>query len=174
MSLHYLLDGYNIIHQAPALAHGSLEERRIGLVRWLNVSRPQGSVRNPVTVVFDGHPGMGGHPNSSLIKIVFSSGESADDYIKRAVSLLPHKKNTVVVTDDRDIQLYVRSHGAQVKSVDEFWGRINRRAADRKEAAENPRIKEDPKHISKTLEYKITAELEQIWLTKSSKHKKLD
>ena len=164
MSLNYLLDGYNIIHRLPVLAPKKLEDARDDLIRFIEIHRPQGSSNNPVTIVFDGQTGMGGPPKSASVKIIFSSGESADDYIKRAVSRSPQKKNTVVVTDDRDIQLSVRAQGAQVKSVDEFLSR--------KEAAKNSAATEDSKYISKTLEYKITAEFEQIWLTKPPHPKK--
>ena len=165
MSLNYLLDGYNIIHRLPVLAQKTLEDARNDLIRFIEIHRPQGSFNNSVTIVFDGQIGMGGPPDASGVKIIFSSGESADDYIKRAVSRSPHKKSTVVVTDDRDIQFYVRAQGAQVKSVDEFLSR--------KEAEKNSEAAEDSKYISKTLEYKITAEFEQIWLTKPPKFKKL-
>ncbi len=56
MSLHYLLDGYNILKQIPAFRDLPLEDGRRGLLRWIDHSRPQGSVNNQVTVVFDGHP----------------------------------------------------------------------------------------------------------------------
>ena len=146
------------------LAPKKLEDARDDLIRFVEIHRPQGSFNNTVTIVFDGQTGMGGPPKSASVKIIFSSGESADDYIKRAVSRSPQKKNTVVVTDDRDIQLYVRAQGARVKSVDEFLGRTAKKSA----------ATEDSKYISKTLEYKITSEFEQIWLTKSSKPKKFD
>ena len=144
------------------LAQKKLEDARGDLIRFIEIHRPQGSFNNPVTIVFDGQIGMDGEPNASSVKVIFSSGESADEYIKRAVSRSPHKKSTVVVTDDRDIQLSVRAQGAQVKSVDEFLGR-------RKEAAKNSEVTEDSKYISKTLEHKITTEFEQIWLNKSKK-----
>lgn len=139
------------------MAPKKLEDARDDLIRFIEIHRPQGSLNNTVTIVFDGQAGMCGQPKSSQVKIVFSSGESADDYIKRAVSRLPHKKSTVVVTNDRDIKLYVRAQGARVKSVDEFLG-----------IAKNSQATQDSKYISKTLEHKITTEFEQIWLNKPS------
>ena len=148
------------------LAPKKLEDKRDDLIRFIEIHRPQGSFNNTVTIVFDGQPGMWGQPKSSEVKIIFSSGESADDYIKRAVSGAVHKKNIVVVTNDRDIKLYVRSQGARVKSVDEFLGRVNVSASGKKRAAKSSEVTQDSKHISKTLEYKITTEFEQIWLNK--------
>lgn len=153
------------------LAQKKLEDARNDLIRFIEIHRPQGSFNNTVTIVFDGQAGMAGPPNSSRVKIIFSIGESADDCIKRTVSLSKQKKNIVVVTDDRDIKLSVRAQGARVKSVDEFLGR-NPSAPDKKGAAKNSEATEDSKYISKTLEYKITSEFEQIWLTKPSKPKK--
>jgi len=155
------------------LAPKKLEDARDDLIRFIEIHRPQGSLNNTVTIVFDGQAGMWGQPKSSDVKIVFSTGESADDYIKRAVSSSPHKKSMVVVTNDRDIKLYVRAQGARVKSVDEFLGRVNVFAAGKKGAAKNSQVTEDSKYISKTLEYKITTEFEQIWLNKPSNSKKL-
>ena len=154
------------------LAPKKLEDARSDLIRFIEIHRPQGSLNTTVTIVFDGQAGMWGQPKSSNVKIVFSSGESADDYIKRTVSRSPHKKSMVVVTNDRDIKLYVRSQGARVKSVDEFLGRVDVFAAGKKGAAKNSQATEDSKYISKTLEHKITSEFERIWLTKSSNPQK--
>ncbi len=55
MSIHYLLDGYNIIHQMPAaLDLTKLEDQRRHLIRFVEQHRPQGSANNRVTIIFDG------------------------------------------------------------------------------------------------------------------------
>ena len=54
MSLHYFLDGYNVVHQMAGAARLNLEEQRYQLVRLIERKAPQGSERNKVTVVFDG------------------------------------------------------------------------------------------------------------------------
>ena len=114
MSLHYLLDGYNILKQMPAFRDLPLEEGRRGLLRWIDHARPQGSVNNQVTVVFDGHPDHfgSGHAQGE-IRVIFSDGCSADDKIKRMVEEDADQKNCVVVSDDKDIFLYARSLGAK-------------------------------------------------------------
>ena len=58
MSLHYLLDGYNIIKQSPRLGPKRLEDGRAGLIAFIEMRQPQGSRNNMVTVVFDGQPGI--------------------------------------------------------------------------------------------------------------------
>ncbi len=114
MSLHYLLDGYNILKQIPAFRDLPLEDGREGLLRWIDHSRPQGSVNNQVTVVFDGHPDhFGALGSQGEIRVIFSDGCSADDKIKLMVEEDVDQKNCVVVSDDKDIFLYARSLGAR-------------------------------------------------------------
>jgi predicted RNA-binding protein with PIN domain len=113
MSLHYLLDGYNILKQIPAFRDLPLEDGRRGFLKWIEHSRPQGSVNNQVTVVFDGHPDYFGGSPQGEIRVIFSDGCSADDQIKRMVEEDADRKNCVVVSDDKDIFLYARSLGAR-------------------------------------------------------------
>ncbi len=120
MALHFLVDGYNVIHQMPQLDQGKLEVQRLGLIHHIEHHRPQGSIKNKVTVVFDGQGGHLSAPLSSMIETVFSVGESADEKIKTIVDQSKNARNIVVVTDDRDVQSAVRQSGAQVVSVNEF------------------------------------------------------
>ncbi|MBF0523004.1 MAG: NYN domain-containing protein [Candidatus Omnitrophica bacterium] len=165
MSLHFLLDGYNIIHKMPFAESDSLEDQRNRLMRLLEVQRPQGSVKNRVTVVFDGQAGFFSPGTSFSSEMIFSSQNSADDKIKEIVEDSSNKKNIVVVTDDRDIRVYVRSLGARVMTVAEFLPKTQtvRQASKAKEAHV-----EHSKHIPSVLEHKINAEFREIWLTKKS------
>ena len=117
MSQHYLLDGYNIIKQTSALNRGTLEAQRQALLNWIVACSPQGSLQNPVTVIFDGKDEFFGSHVSGSVQVIFSRGESADDLIKKIVEQYPFKKNLVVVSNDKDIKLYVRALGAGVLSV---------------------------------------------------------
>jgi hypothetical protein len=134
-----------------------LEDGRCGLLRWIGDSRPQGSVNNQVTVVFDGAEG-----SDSLhgeIRVIFSDGCSADDKIKRMVEEMPTKKNCVVVSDDKDIFLYARSLGTKVMSVAAF-------TSVRARASLSPTRGQDPgeKYISLSRQEKINKELRFFWL----------
>jgi predicted RNA-binding protein with PIN domain len=163
MSLHYLLDGYNIVKQVPAFRDLPLEEGRRGLLRWIDISRPQGSVNNLVTVVFDGHPEhslfpgthTGGSQESQGIRVIFSDGCSADDTIKAMVEEDADRKNCVVVSDDKDVFLYARSLGARVMSVRSFTSKP-RELHGRQDAG--------GKYISLSRQEKINKELFQKWL----------
>lgn len=167
MALHYLIDGYNVIHQMPQLDHCKLEAQRLGLVSHIEHRRPQGSIKNKVTIVFDGQGGFFSAPRSSLIETIFSVGESADEKIKEIVYQSKNAKSIVVVSDDRDIQIAVRKSGAQVVSVDEFLSRCQNKPDARKTAKYKSAIT-SKKPITHTDEFKITSEMSKLWLKQKS------
>ncbi|MFA5059175.1 MAG: NYN domain-containing protein [Candidatus Omnitrophota bacterium] len=164
MALQYILDGYNIVHQLPALAPREFKSARGDLARFVEIFRPQGSVKNIVTIVFDGWPFESAAQNTTSVKIVFSQGETADDRIRRILSTATRKKNIIVVTDDKELRFSIRALGADVLNVKDFVAQVKPRHADGNED-KSARIKrEENKTISKTLEHEITSELEKIWL----------
>ena len=130
-----------------------LEEGRHGLLRWISEARPQGSVNNQVTVVFDGQEGS--DMPQGEIRVIFSDGCSADDKIKRMVEEDDDRKNCVIVSDDKDIFLYVRSLGARVLSV---------RAFTSKPGGPHARQGSGGKYISLSRQEQINKELSRIWL----------
>jgi len=124
-------------------------------LRWIGDSRPQGSVNNQVTVVFDGHPDHYGASPQGEVRVIFSDGCSADDKIKRMVEEMPARNNCVVVTDDKDIFLYARSLGARVMSVAEFTNKPRGFGAGQEPGG---------KYISLTRQEEINKELFKKWL----------
>ncbi len=130
----------------------------------IELHRPQGSIKNSVTIVFDGQPGIVGRARASSVRVVFSENESADDRIKAMVERSPAPKSTVVVTNDKEIKFRVRSLGAQVLGVEEFFARMSSRPQGTAPGKSKKSSREDAKVISKTLEYEITTEFEKIWL----------
>ena len=164
MSLHYLLDGYNIIHQIPALTLSKLEDQRRGLIRLIEHFQPQGSWRNKVTIVFDGRSEIYGRDDAKSVRVIFSREESADDKIKGMVQESDQRKNIVVVTNDREIKYAVGALGAQVWSVEDFLGKIKSSPSYRTPSS---RTQTPVKNISKTVEFEINAELKEIWLKKN-------
>ncbi len=168
MSVHYLIDGYNVILRIPKFSKKSLEESRDSFVRFLEVHKPQGSLRNCVTVVFDGQPDIIGRTDTSFIKVVFTKGESADTAIKKFVEDAANKRNIIVVTDDNEIRFYVRSLGAKILSVIDFFDKVQNQEI--KESQSKKKNKEiELKNISKTFEHQVNQELEDIWLKKKKK-----
>jgi predicted RNA-binding protein with PIN domain len=153
----------------PESKRARLEDQRLDLVRFIEKHSPQGSLKNSVTIVFDGSMNVVGGMVSPAAKILFSQGESADDKIRTIVAQAKNKKNIIVVTDDRDIQYAVRALGAQVIGVEDFLskGKLPGKKGSSvskglKRKVRDPSASE--KYISKTVESKITAELGKIWL----------
>ena|SRR3990167_8826682 len=154
MSLHFVIDGYNLIKQTAVLNKINLEDSREALIRFLKIRRPQGN--NPVTVVFDGIEGGFYCRDISNIEVIFSSHQSADDRIKRMVERSPNPKNMVVVTNDREIRSFAEDHRAQIKKVEEFLAKFNPKSA-------NPRS-DDNKALSPQKASEITEEMKRVWL----------
>ncbi|MEI7998449.1 MAG: NYN domain-containing protein [Candidatus Omnitrophota bacterium] len=161
MSLHFLLDGYNIIKQTSSLSQGTLESQRQALLNWINITSPQGSIQNDVTIVFDGKHDVFGSHCASSVRVIFTRGESADDLIKRIIEDSPTKRTWVVVSDDKDIKLYVRALGANVLTVKEFTVSLSK---SKKLTSSKFQAAETGKYISLTDQAKITKELERIWI----------
>ncbi len=120
MSLHYFIDGYNLIWAVENFGGGKLQDQREKLLKFLEAARPAGSAVNQVTVVFDGQEDVDSPPWRGSVKVIFSKGEDADAVIKRSVDAMANGRNAVVVTDDRDIQKWVRASKAKVLSCKEF------------------------------------------------------
>lgn len=164
MSLHFVLDGYNLVKQDVHLAVLKLEAGRLALLKLIVTRELQGSKSNQVTVVFDGQMGETTEHYCSGIDIVYTSFETADDWIKRFVEDSAMPKNIVVVTDDKEIRCFVRPLGVVILGTREFLeGRgSRRRQADL--ARKRKRVQTEKKEISSVVEHKITSELSEFWL----------
>jgi len=117
--MHYILDGYNIIHKTPlfeALLSRSLEQARKGLLAACkSVLQSRGDVAK-ITVVFDGKSDVfGGDTGGGNLEVLYSAtGEDADDviinYLQRNTLSKP-----VVVSDDNYVCNNARA--LKVKSI---------------------------------------------------------
>ena len=158
--VHYIIDGYNVVKQLQFLTDKKLKDGRDGLVRLLQTERPQGSIKNRVTIVFDGNS-ESLMPTSIKekynIEIIFSDDEIADDKIKRLVKKSANPRNICVVTDDRELRDAVKMYGAKPLHVNEF--------IKPKEVIKYPGRNE--KIIKIEERQKITQELKKIWLQKN-------
>jgi len=154
MSLHYLLDGYNIVKKIPHLSDKNLEAARAGFYSLIETRRPQGSPRNKITIVFDGKSGVGPHLEHSSLEVIFTRDKSADDEIKEIIRKVKNRARLVLVSDDRHLRLDVRAMGARIISVDEFLNQGRRKLPNREEG----------KEIPFDVEYKVNLELRKLWL----------
>jgi len=158
MSLRYAIDGYNVIKHPLFIQQAAkkIQDSRISLLEFIRTNRLCGSSKNKITVVFDGYqdsryPGYG-----EYIEVIFSRKESADDAIKRLVQEWGNFKNTVVVSEDKDIKFFVRSYGVKVEGVAEFF-RLKERAIIKSRELVEPQL-------TYTQMHKIDEELRRIWL----------
>jgi len=157
--MEYIIDGYNVLKQMPEYTRQKLKKGRDGLIKYLGRKRPQGSPRNRTVVVFDGK----GNDGEALlpkylvakynIEIMFSSGESADDAIRKLVKSSSNPRDVYVVTNDRELRLSVKDYGARPVYVKDFI-----RRTDTGDKGRKPERKLTPSE-----QIEITEEMGKIW-----------
>ena len=115
MSLHIIVDGYNVIRQSEQLRIIDLRDMQEGretLQDMLVEYRKRKG--HPITIVFDGTYALSSETQRQQfrgINILFSRhGETADTVIKRMAAR--EKERALVVSSDRDIVTFVRSVGS--------------------------------------------------------------
>jgi predicted RNA-binding protein with PIN domain len=118
--MHYFVDGYNVIRCSDAFEGGSLRDQRERLLRFIESRRPEGASSNRVTVVFDGKVDVSSPIWPGSTKVIFSPGKDADGVIKAQIDRLSNPSESVVVTNDRAIQRWVRAAGANILSCEAF------------------------------------------------------
>lgn len=124
MSVHYIIDGYNVIKQVPYLNEKKLEEARNKFIDFLEIHRPQGNLRNEVTVVFDGKSQRTSSTKIKSIRVIFTNNETADDKIKMMVKRASNRKRIIVVTDDKEIRSFIKNLCARPVSVKKFLSKV--------------------------------------------------
>ncbi|MBM4294218.1 MAG: hypothetical protein FJ126_04850 [Deltaproteobacteria bacterium] len=124
MSLHLIVDGYNVIRQVAglqAMDARDLEAGRGALLEMLAAYRKTRPAHK-VTVVFDGW--QGGELQESrdrylgLIVVYSRRGERADEVIKRLLGR--EGRRAVVVSSDRELQTCARDAGAAWVAAAQF------------------------------------------------------
>ncbi len=123
MTIHLIIDGYNVIRQSlelQLLDARELEAGRTALLARLAAYREQH--RHKITVVFDGW--LGGDLKETrdrrqgMLIIYSRRGEKADEVIKRLLAV--DKQRAVVVTSDREIQAWAQEVGAAWITAGQF------------------------------------------------------
>lgn len=117
MSIHIVIDGYNLIRQSrtfQTFEQRSLEDGRHALLDSLVAYKKL--KKHPITVVFDGaEVFVTGEQRDRWkgIDVVFSRrGESADHVIKRIAA--KESERAVVVTSDRELASFAAQRGSAV------------------------------------------------------------
>ena len=159
MSLQFIIDGYNIIHHPcfRQLIAKQIKSPKIQLIEFIRINKLCGSLKNKITAVFDGYSDLAFSKEVEKVDmgIIFSRKESADEEIKKMVEESDNPKNTVVVSDDKEIRFFVKSMGAKAMGVEEF--------IKGKEKSPRNNISLKPE-LTYTQMHKINQELKSIWL----------
>lgn len=123
MSVHIIVDGYNVIRQSPVME--SLDRQDLQLGREALVDKLAAYKRlkgHTITVVFDGTGELsflGNRDREKGILIKFSRyGETADSVIKRMAA--KEKQRALVVSSDREVADFSESQGAATIGAVEF------------------------------------------------------
>ena len=122
MSIHIIIDGYNLIRQSSQFSSIEAVDLAAGREALIDSLVAYKRVKgHRITVVFDGTNGPFGVSNRDRIKgidVRFSrSGELADTVIKRMVDR--ERQRAMVVTNDREVLEYVELKGAAtINSID--------------------------------------------------------
>jgi predicted RNA-binding protein with PIN domain len=158
MSLQYIIDGYNVIrHPEFPVSLSRKSAPYLTLLKQIKLRRLCGSPKNRVVVVLDGYPPVDQDcPNNAIAEIIFSGQESADERIKRLVERSSQPCNIAVVSDDKEIRLFVQARGAKVLGVEEFIS-PPRSPARRKEEITKPELSSEEVSL-------INQELRNLWL----------
>ena len=127
MSLHIIIDGYNLIRQSATLSDLDRQDIQLGREALLNMLAAYKKIkRHKITVVFDGTNAPFISQLRDKIKgieIKFSRiGELADTVIKRMA--LTEREKALVVSSDMEIVNAVASQGASTISSPMFEEKI--------------------------------------------------
>ncbi len=123
MSIHIIIDGYNLIRQSGYLNNLDLQDIQFGRQALIDMLAAYKKIKaHRITVVFDGTraPRFSQQRDRQKgINIIFSqNGQSADAVIKKMARR--QKQQALVVSSDRDIVRAAASSGAATISTPEF------------------------------------------------------
>jgi predicted RNA-binding protein with PIN domain len=127
MSIHIIIDGYNLIRQSDSLSVIDNQDIQLGREALIDTLAAYKRIKNHrVTVVFDGiNASLFSHQKDRIkgIEIKFSSGgESADTVIKRMVD--KEGERALVVSSDLDVTNFASSKGAATISSPLFEKKV--------------------------------------------------
>jgi predicted RNA-binding protein with PIN domain len=127
MSIHIIIDGYNLIRQSNSLSDLDRQDIQLGREALLDTLAAYQRIKHhKITVVFDG---TNAPPFSQLkdrvkgIKVKFSRrGESADSLIKQMVNR--EREKALVVSSDLDIVNFAAEKGGATITSSDFEEKI--------------------------------------------------
>ena len=127
MSIHIVIDGYNLIRQSRQFSFLDQQDLQSGREALTDALAAYKKIKPyTITVVFDGAAAPVGMTRRDFVKGIelrySKPGELADTVIKRMATR--EKQKMLVVTSDGDIVRFVQSMGSAVISAPEFEQRL--------------------------------------------------
>ena len=127
MSIHIIIDGYNLIRQSNYLSTLDLQDIQLGRETLIDMLAAYKKIKaHRITVIFDGTraPHLAQQRDRQMgISVLFSHrGESADTVIKKMAGA--EKQKALVVSSDQDIVQSANSSGAATISAADFENRL--------------------------------------------------
>lgn len=127
MSIHIIIDGYNLIRNSAALRDLDRQDIQLGRDALVNMLAAYKKIKpHKITVVFDGinaPPFSSRRDASKGIQIIFSrSGQTADSVIKQMAR--KEKEKAVVVSSDRQVADAAFASGSATMPVPEFEDKL--------------------------------------------------
>ncbi len=127
MSIHIIIDGYNLIRQSHTLSSIEYMDFQLGRDALINAVAEYKKIKHhKITLVFDGINSSGIPYYNDIIngiKIKFSrNGETADSLIKEMAS--KEREKALIVTSDLDIVRFAESCHSTVITSGEFEKKI--------------------------------------------------
>ena len=146
--MHYLIDGYNLLHHAGRLLGNraaNLEQARLDLLQLL-LGR-FGSETPTVTVVFDARRATRSgreRQDHAGIEVYFTRLEEADDLIETIIKQAAAPEQLTIVSNDHRIKEAARRRRCPVVECVEFWASLTEKprpaAAHRATEPERPEL----------------------------------
>ncbi|MBW2491437.1 MAG: NYN domain-containing protein [Deltaproteobacteria bacterium] len=127
MSIHIIIDGYNLIRQSKSFSDLDRQDIQLGREALLDtLGAYQRIKRHIITVVFDGTNAPHFYQHEDRVKgirVKFSrSGKSADSLIKRMVNR--EREKALVVSSDLDVINFAATKGAATIGSSDFEEKI--------------------------------------------------
>lgn len=129
--MHYYIDGYNLLFRTLQSSK-DLRSQREALIT--DLAAKANFLRLNITLVFDSYYQQEeesyNHVNN--LKVYFTNvGETADDFIVKALNQLEKSDSQTVITSDRDLANRCRIALANTQSVEEFSAWIDKRCKNK-------------------------------------------
>jgi predicted RNA-binding protein with PIN domain len=123
--LNYIIDGNNLIGKISSLMNLQKKDKQASREKLIYIlDRYFINNKATVTLHLDGHPG--GRVNSSKMKIIYSENVTADEKIKKQISLSKSPRNTIVVTSDSNLAQFAKVCSTTVITSEEFVAEIKK------------------------------------------------